>query len=288
MKPFESFHPFTNFIFFFLVILFTGIMANPLLTALSCLLGVITFYAFKKKEDHSFGPLFAFCLLAGLINPLVSHEGATILFYINTSPVTQEACIYGVHLALQLLQLILWFKILSLSLTSDHIMCLFGKISPRLSLLFSMVLRFVPEFSAQMRSMENAAKVMGMYSDDTIISRIKGKSRIFLSVAGYSLEHGIITADSMEARGYSLPHRTSYQRFSFHRRDYFMLGLIVLLSIPLIIALFLKVDRTVFYPLFKLQISAGGLFMIVLPAFILLCIPLIILLREEGRLSAGL
>ncbi len=281
MRPLQQYHPLTNFIFFLLVILLTGIINNPALTLISCISVTTSFFIFRKKENHSFIPILLFCLIIGILNPLFSHHGNTILFYLQGKAITLEALIYGLFLSFQLLQLILWFKLLSLAMTSEHLMCLFGGLSPRLALLFSMVLRFVPDFSRQYRAAENAAKVRGVYKSDDILSSIRGKVLIFLSVAGYSLEKGITSADSMEARGYSLPHRSSARRFKIRKRDMLLITSTLLLSLPIIVAGIIKTDQCLFYPEFTITITPAGLLLILLPGLLLTLIPVFIYLKER-------
>ncbi len=282
MRPLQQYHPFTNFIFFLMVILLTGILNHPALTLISFVSALSTFFVFRKKDDHSFIPIFLFCLLIGILNPLFSHHGKTILFYLQGAAITLEAVIYGIFLSFQLLQLILWFKLFSLTMTSEHLMCLFGALSPRLALLFSMVLRFVPDFSRQFKSRENALKTQGRYDSNDIFCTIKCKSLVFLSVAGYSLEKGIITADSMEARGYSLSHRSSARRFKWRKRDLILISCILLLSLPLLISKILNTDATLFYPEFTFRITPPGLLLILLPGLMLTLIPIFTHLKERS------
>ena len=49
--------------------------------------------------------------------------------------------------------------------------------------------------------------------------RVRSALRVFSIVVTWSLESGIITADSMRCRGYGLPGRTSFSLYRFDRRD---------------------------------------------------------------------
>jgi energy-coupling factor transport system permease protein len=64
---------------------------------------------------------------------------------------------------------------------------------------------------------------MGLYKDDIIIDDIKGRSRIFSVMVTWALENGIITADSMEARGYGIGRRSQLKRFVFRTSDIILL-----------------------------------------------------------------
>ena len=85
-----------------------------------------------------------------VINPLFNHEGMTILGYFKTgNPLTLESIIYGIFMALLMMNVILWFAIYNVIMTSDKFIYIFGRIIPHLSLIISMSLRYVPRFKEQ-------------------------------------------------------------------------------------------------------------------------------------------
>ena len=52
------------------------------------------------------------CLLMMVINPLFSHEGATMLFYQKDgNPVTLESILYGVGSGIMLACVVSWFSV---------------------------------------------------------------------------------------------------------------------------------------------------------------------------------
>lgn len=69
-----------------------------------------------------------------------------MLFYLKTGPVTLEAIVYGLVLASMLFISILWFSCYNKVMTTDKFVYLFGRVIPALSLVLSMVFRFVPRF----------------------------------------------------------------------------------------------------------------------------------------------
>ena len=67
------------------------------------------------------------CLLAAAANPLFSHAGATMLFYLKDgNPVTLESIVYGLASGLMLAGVISWFSVFHEVMTSDKFMFLFG------------------------------------------------------------------------------------------------------------------------------------------------------------------
>ena len=140
--------------------------ANPVLS-LTALLGGILFCAMLVRRSRVPGdigfyvPLF---LLVAVTNPLFSHNGVTPLFFLNGNPVTLEALLYGFALAVAVVGVLLWCKGYSEVMTGDKFLYLFGSVIPRLALVLSMALRFVPQFRRQMRRVRCAQKTMGLYA----------------------------------------------------------------------------------------------------------------------------
>lgn len=171
--------------------------------------------------------LFVFLLIA-VTNPLFVHKGETILFFLNDNPVTFEAIIYGICIALMLVAVIFWSKSYSLFMTSDKFVYLFGRLIPKLSLVLSMALRFIPLFKQQIKKVNQTQKALGLYTSDSIADRILGGIRTFNSMMTWSLENAIQQADAMKAKGYGLKGRTHFSIFPFYGRD---IGILVVITI---------------------------------------------------------
>ena len=92
-----------------------------------------------------------FFLLIACINPAFNHYGVTELFRLKTGPVTLEAIVYGLVLAFVLYISVLWFSSFHEIMTTDRFVYLFGKLSPDISLVLSMAMRFVPRFTKQLK-----------------------------------------------------------------------------------------------------------------------------------------
>ena len=83
----------------------------------------------------------------------------TVITYLGTgNPLTLESILYGLAAAAMLVTVIGWFSCYNAVMTSDKFIYLFGRIIPSLSLLFSMVLRFVPRFKAQLKTVSAAQR----------------------------------------------------------------------------------------------------------------------------------
>jgi energy-coupling factor transport system permease protein len=114
-------------------------------------IGIISAFTYsvilKGKKAVKFNLLYMLpmLLLMAALNPAFNHQGVTILFYLkNGNPITLESILYGAAAACMFIAVILWFSCYNSVMTSDKFIYLFGRIIPSLSLILSMVLRFVP------------------------------------------------------------------------------------------------------------------------------------------------
>lgn len=231
MKAFGNYHPFVLLIYFLSVLLVAMFISNPVLQT-EALAGGILFCTVIHRKRENIGnlgfyiPLF---LMIAITNPLFSHNGVTPLFFINGNPVTLEAFVYGISIAVMLIGVILWCKCYSGIMTSDKFLYLFGKAIPKLSLVLSMALRFIPMFKRQMHRVNRAQKAMGLYSSKSFTDKIRSHMRVFMAMISWSLENSIETSASMKARGYGLKGRTSFSLFHFYSGDAVLLATCVLM-----------------------------------------------------------
>ncbi len=220
MRSFSEYNPIAVTVWFFSVTGIAMFSSYPLLMVMSLLGGVI-FFTLRNGLSHGKEHVFFWVLfvILALANPLVSHNGRTVLFVMNHNPVTLEATLYGLNSAAMIIGVLYWFRSFTQIMTSEKLLYVTGVLSPKLSLILSLALRFVPLFSRQSAKINNAQRAMGLYKDDNIIDDIKGRSRVFSILVTWALENGIITADSMEARGFGTHRRTQLRRFGFRRAD---------------------------------------------------------------------
>lgn len=220
MRSFSEYNPIIITIWFFSVTGIAMFCNYPLLMIMS-LLGGILFFILYNGTRHGNTHLFFIILFTvlALANPLVSHNGKTVLFVMNNNPITLEATLYGLNSAAMIIGVLYWFRSFSQIMTSEKLLYITGAFSPKLSLVLSMTLRYIPLFSRQSSKINSAQTAMGLYKEDNFIDDIKGRFRVFSVMVTWALENGIITADSMEARGYGTGRRTQMRRFCFLTSD---------------------------------------------------------------------
>mgnify|MGYP002794729694 FL=1 len=220
---FSGYHPTVCFLYFALVLMLSMCLMHPVYLAIS-LTGALAYaILLKGRKAVRFAAmgLLPMAALAALVNPAFNHEGATILTYLPSgNPLTLESMLYGAAAAVMLASVVLWFSSLNEVITSDKFVYLFGRILPALSLVLSMALRFIPKFKAQLQVVSEAQTCIGRDTKTgSVFRRVGNAIRIFSIMVTWSLENAIETADSMRARGYGLPGRTSFSIYRFDSRD---------------------------------------------------------------------
>ena len=235
MNEFKNYHPIVNFTYFVLVIGFTCFFMHPVCLGISLISGFTYSVMLRGRKQVKTNLIYMLPLLilTALINPAFNHEGVTVLKYLPSgNPLTLESVIYGLCAAVMIAGVICHFSCYNAVMTSDKFIYLFGKIIPSLSLIFSMTLRYVPKFSAQLKVVTNAQRCMGRdVSQGSIIKRAKNGLNILSIMTTWSLENAIETADSMKARGYGTEGRTAFSIFTFDKRDKKALIYILLLGL---------------------------------------------------------
>jgi energy-coupling factor transport system permease protein len=287
MKEFKTYHPIVNFTYFLTVIGFSMVFMHPVCLAISLAASLCYSIMLGGKKAIKFNLIYMLPLLVitSIMNPLFNHEGVTILCYLpSENPLTLESILYGMSASVMLISVISWFSCFNKIITSDKLMYLFGKIIPALSLIFSMVLRFVPKFKAQIKTVSNAQKCVGRdVSNGSVIQRAKNGIKILSIMITWSLENAIDTADSMKSRGYGLGGRTAFSNYNFSKRDALALGTILLISIYIIVNAFVGQMEFRYYPSLKgVEITLQSISVFL--AYFLLCVtPIIIEIKEAYK-----
>lgn len=249
MRKLEEYNPIVIFVYFLIVTGFAMFIMDPVILGLS-LLGSLTLFfmidGFHGAASHI--TALAFFVVMAIVNPLFNHNGVTILFFLNNNPITLEALIYGIASSAMIISVVYRFRSFSKIMTSDKMLYLFGALSPKFSLIISMSLRYIPMFVAQTKKINRSQKALGLYKEDNALDTIKGGLRVFSVMTTWALENGIITADSMSARGYGTGRRTFFSIFRFRKNDIiFLAATLALFGVFLAGAIVHALDFT-YYP----------------------------------------
>lgn len=272
MTEFARYHPMVNFIYFATVIGLSMFSSNIVFIGLS-LLSSGTFMIMLKGKKALLNLVFAFPLFLACvaINTFFNHRGMTILFYLMDNPITLESIMYGVCTGGMLLSVINWFVCYNAIMTSDKTTYLFGRLSPSISLIFTMVLRLVPKYNRQVKAIRNSMKCVGKdVTNGNLLQKTKNGLAIFSGLTTWALENGVDTADSMKARGYGLKGRTSFHNYKMVFRDFLFLGFCVVFIVLVALSIAIGANKTIYFPKIKIaEFSVLNIFGII--AYLFLC-----------------
>ena len=279
MKRFEELNPWALFVYYLSVIGITMFSMDPLLITVSLVSSVLCCIGVCDRRAHLFA--LAVFIVAAVLNPIFVHKGATVLFYVNDRPFTLEATVYGLVAAAMIAAALYRLRGMSAAFTSDKVLYLFGRVSPKLALMLSMSIRYVGLFRIRFRKIQDTQRALGLYDDGNLIDAVRGRARVLSVLITWTLENGIITAESMESRGYGSCRRSSYAVYRIHTADIAVILLCVILdAVTVIGAINTRID---YYPKLGFELFtpwgiAGA------AAFALLCfLPVIINVKEAVR-----
>lgn len=236
MRALERMHPVPCFLFFLTMIGITVFSRDPVILAES-LVGAVAAAVLSGKS----GILPLLIVTAAAVtftNPLFSHNGFTVLFFVGDLAVTLEALIYGLAFAVMLCASVLWGTVSVRFLTSDKYIWLFGRLLPSAGLLLSCAIRFIPLFIGRTRDF------IGSRNAKTLKETVAA----FSASLGYSAEAAMITADSMKSRGYGSTKRTFYSRYRMTAADIRALVIVLLCGAACLALIISGAGRFYYYP----------------------------------------
>lgn len=284
---FSSYHPIINFTYFVLVIGYSMFMMHPVFLALSCMGGMVYYIYLKKWKalKTALWMMLPVFLISAAINPLFNHQGVTLIMYLkNGNPLTLESILYGLAAGIMLVSVLNWFSCYQVVMTSDKFIYLFGKAIPAMSLIFSMVLRFVPKFKNQITKVSDAQKCIGRdVTNGNVLTRAKHGMKILSVMTTWALENSVETADSMRSRGYGLRGRNNFSIYRFDTRDKILFSVLLVFGGIILGGIITKQVYFLYYP--TLVMNENTLWAAVIYIFygILCFLPIIINLAEDVK-----
>jgi len=285
MRIFNKLHPSVEFLYFVIVIIITAFTNNPIIIGLSFFFALTfcLFYIGIKNLLLSLAYALPLMIVIALLNPLFVHKGETILFFLNDNPVTKEAILYGVSSAITIAAVYYWCKAYNEIVTSDKFIYLFGRISPKLSMLLALIIGFVPKLKRKYKEIDEAQKALGVYSSGSYIDKLAGKFRVISVLLTDALESSVNTADGMQARGYGLGGRTAYSPYSFTLSDFAFTLTISLSGIAVIVLCILKTGHYSYYPVMSsIRFGMKECFLYAC-ALLYFAVPTILEIKEEMK-----
>ena len=217
MDAFSKYHPVVILCYYTAAVLLVIVWAHPVLSLIAWGITILTYGSLTgcSKCIRCFLVSLGAMILCLIINPLLNHRGVTLLFMAGELRITKEAVCYGGNMALMLLASLFLFVCFSHYMTSEKIMTLFSKRLPSFSLLFSMILRFVPKAGRDFKEM----------------TALNGNGpTVWTALTSITLEDAVERSLSMKSRGYGKKTRTCFCQETLRERDVILFCLTILMG----------------------------------------------------------
>ena len=219
---FEACHPAVNFIFFAAVLYGSATFRHPVFLAIA----YVCAFAYSVRRRGRGAVVFNLCLLPfvavfALYYSAYHHFGVTVLRknFIGNN-MTLESLVYGAVLGLRFACVCMWLEAMFRVVSSDKVVYLFGKISPKLSLFLTILLRLIPRIGREAGRINLAQKGIGRGSSQgNLFRRCLNCLRIFSMLITWMISALALESDSMRSRGSFLRGRTAFSIYRFDNRD---------------------------------------------------------------------
>ena len=243
---FERCHPAVNLIYFAAVLVGMITFQHPVFLVISFLCA----YAYSVKRNGWKAVVFNLCLLPfvvafALYYSSYTHFGMTVLrqnFVGNN--MTQESLVYGAVLGVTGAGVCIWFSCVFSVFTTDKVVYLFGKVSPRLSLFLAILLRMIPRIKKEAKRINMAQQGIGRGANQgNLWQRFRNSLRIVSMLITWTIDSLTIASESMRSRGSSLRGRKAFSIYRFDNRDrLFVIGLFLCLTLTMMAMLLGQTD----------------------------------------------
>ena len=234
-------------LFFLAAICFSFSTMHPVYVAMAVIMSSAYLIYLKGWRPflRSLAMFVPMVVFIGLLNSLFNSAGASILWRWGPFSITTEGLIYGVGIGAMITSVLMWFSCYSEVMTEDKFTYLFGKAVPTISLMVSMISRWIPRMVSRGHSVYDSQEALIGNYDQSKSGKLKRGIRMATVLAGLGLEDSVQTADSMCARGYGTTKRTSY---AWHTRERVALVMLVVLVVINIVLLVIGASSFKYYP----------------------------------------
>lgn len=219
---FDSYHPMINFIYFAAALACTICFQHPVFLAISFVCAFL--YSVKLNGWKNLVLNLGLVILAVVYaNWYASyhHFGVTNIKsnYIGNQ-ITLESVVYGLMQGMTVVTVVIWFCCIFKLITADKVVYLFGRISPRLSLFLSILLRTIPRIGVRAKRIEISREGIGRgIRQGNLWQRFRHLLALISILITWTLEDFVESSNSMKSRGYSLRGRTAFSIYRFDNRD---------------------------------------------------------------------
>ena len=219
---FEQCHPAVNLFYFIFVMYGMLTFKHPVFLLISFLSAFL--YSVKRngKKAMIFNViLIPLVVVFALYYSTYTHFGITVIKKnMIGNNITMEAFVYGIVLGIVAAGVMIWFSCVFSIFSSDKVVYLFGRLSPKLALYFSVLLRLIPRIKQEGKKINEAQRGIGKgVNQGNIFVRMRNCIRIFSMLITWTIEAVTTASESMRSRGSSLRGRKAFSIYRFDNRD---------------------------------------------------------------------
>lgn len=219
---FEKCHPAVNFIYFATVIAGMTTFQHPVFLLISFACAFL--YSIKRNgiKALAFNTVLLPLIAAyAFYYSSYNHFGVTVLQQnMIGNNMTLESLVYGFVLGFVVAGVLIWFSCVYSIFTTDKVVYLFGKVSPRLSLFLAIILRMVPRIKKEAKRINTAQQGIGRGTNQgNLWQRTRNCIRIFSMLITWTIDSLTTASESMRSRGSTLRGRKAFSIYRFDNRD---------------------------------------------------------------------
>ena len=219
---FEKCHPAVNFIYFATMIAGMILFQHPIFLLISFVCAFI--YSIKRNGWKALifnAVLLPLIVAFALYYSSYTHFGVTVLEQnMIGNNMTLESLVYGFVLGIVVAGVLIWFSCVYSIFTTDKVVYLFGKVSPRLSLFLAIILRMVPRIKKEAKRINTAQQGIGRGTNQgNLWQRTRNCIRIFSMLITWTIDSLTTASESMRSRGSTLRGRKAFSIYRFDNRD---------------------------------------------------------------------
>jgi len=139
---------------------------------------------------------------------------------------------------------LIWFSCVYSVFTTDKVVYLFGKVSPRLSLFLAILLRMIPRIKKEAKRINTAQRGIGRGANQgNILRRLRNSIRILSMLITWTIDSLTVASESMRSRGSSLRGRKAFSIYRFDNRDRaYVIGLFTCLTLTAMAVILKQTD----------------------------------------------
>lgn len=243
---FEKCHPAVNFFYFTTVIAGMIVFQHPIFLLISFACAFI--YSIKRNGWKALAfniVLIPLVVVYAFYYSSYNHFGVTVLQQNSIgNNITLESLVYGLVLGFVIAGVLIWFSCVYSVFTTDKVIYLFGKVSPRLSLFLAIILRMVPRIKKEAKKINTAQRGIGRGANQgNIFRRLRNSIRILSMLITWTIDSLTMVSESMRSRGSSLRGRKAFSIYRFDNRDRaYVIGNFACLTVVLMAVMLKQTD----------------------------------------------